>query len=193
MQAIKKSDHAAATEEKTFIEDRQRDETAKRAEQGIEWQPRLFRKVHGGPGGSEEGEEALDWILNANMYVIPSQSCPISHESSDGPDPEAKTKQILAITPILKGQPTHQQPSQNQHQQPPQSQQQSVGHADLIDFGQSTSNPISSVPPRNSSMHQTVQQHASSSLQEPMQPEQPLKRVDTLTKDVDEFVDAPAP
>lgn len=70
VQAIKESNHIAATEEKTKIEDRQRDETAKRTEQGMEWQPKLFRKVHGGPGGSEEGEEDLDWILNANMYAI---------------------------------------------------------------------------------------------------------------------------
>ena len=66
--AIKKSDHTAATDEKSRIEDRQRDETAKRTEQGIEWQPRYFRKVRGGAGGSEEGEEDLDWILNADMY-----------------------------------------------------------------------------------------------------------------------------
>ena len=65
--AIKESNHTAATEEKTKIEDRQRDETAKRAEQGIEWQPKLFRKVKGGPGGPEEGEEDLDWILIADM------------------------------------------------------------------------------------------------------------------------------
>lgn len=67
--AIKESNHTAATEEKTKIEDRQRDETAKRQEQGIDWHPKLFRRVHGGPGGPEEGEEDLDWILNANMYV----------------------------------------------------------------------------------------------------------------------------
>ena len=65
--AINESNHTAATEEKSAIEDRQRDETAKRTEQGIEWQPRLFRRVHGGPGSPEEGEEDLDWILNANM------------------------------------------------------------------------------------------------------------------------------
>ena len=70
MLAIKDSNHTAATDEKSKIEDRQRDETAKRAEQGIEWQPRLFRKVHGGPGGAEEGEEDLDWILDATMYVL---------------------------------------------------------------------------------------------------------------------------
>lgn len=67
--AIKETNHTAATEEKSKVEDRQRDETAKRAEQGIEWQPKLFRPVRGGPGGPEEGEEDLDWILNANMYV----------------------------------------------------------------------------------------------------------------------------
>lgn len=68
--AIRESNHTAATEEKSKIEDRQRDETAKRAEQGIEWQPKLFRPIRGGPGGPEEGEEGLDWILNANMYVF---------------------------------------------------------------------------------------------------------------------------
>lgn len=45
----------------------QRDEAAKRAADGVEWKPRLFRAVRGGKGGSEEGEEDLDWILNANM------------------------------------------------------------------------------------------------------------------------------
>ena len=68
--AIKESNHTAATEEKSKIEDRQRDETAKRTEQGIEWQPKLFRPVRGGPGGPEEGEEDLDFILNADMYVF---------------------------------------------------------------------------------------------------------------------------
>ena len=65
--AIKESNHTAATEEKSKVEDRQRDETAKRTEQGIEWQPKLFRPIHGGPGGPDEGEEDLDWILDANM------------------------------------------------------------------------------------------------------------------------------
>lgn len=67
--AVKDRNHVLATDEKTKIEDRQREETAKRAELGQEWQPKLFRKVQGGPGGSEEGEEDLDWILNAQMYV----------------------------------------------------------------------------------------------------------------------------
>ena len=65
--AIIARDHEVATDEKTKIEDRQREEAAKRAEQGVEWHPRLFRPVHGGPGGSDEGEEDLDWILNADV------------------------------------------------------------------------------------------------------------------------------
>ena len=66
-EAVKARDHVLATDEKTKIEDQQRDEAAKRTEDGVEWHPKLFRAVHGGPGGSEEGEEDLDWILNADM------------------------------------------------------------------------------------------------------------------------------
>jgi len=45
----------------------QREEAAKRADEGVDWHPRLFRRVRGGRGGSEEGEEDLDWIINANV------------------------------------------------------------------------------------------------------------------------------
>lgn len=65
--ALKERNHEVATDEKTKIEDMQREEAAKRSEQGVEWQPRLFRRVRGGPGSPEEGEEDLDWILNADM------------------------------------------------------------------------------------------------------------------------------
>jgi oxysterol-binding protein-related protein 8 len=65
--AVKKSDHRAATDDKSRIEERQREEAAKRESQGKEWRPQLFRPVQGGPGGSEEGEENLDWILDTNM------------------------------------------------------------------------------------------------------------------------------
>lgn len=66
-EAVKARNHELATDEKTKIEDKQRDEAARRAEQGVEWRPRLFRPVKGGRGGPEEGEEDLDWILDANM------------------------------------------------------------------------------------------------------------------------------
>ncbi|MCJ1273023.1 hypothetical protein MMC21_000812 [Puttea exsequens] len=182
VQAVKESNHIAATEEKSKIEDRQRDEAAKRAEQGVEWQPKLFRRIRGGSGEPDEGEQDLDWILDANI---------------DGKSPQERTQQILAIAPILKGQissppykaaPTQQTPSVQPHQQ-------ATTNNDLIDFGQTEPVPLTSIPPRDSSLHQqqTIQQNADAppGLQEPLQPGQPLKRVDTLTKDVDEFVDAP--
>jgi len=65
--ALRQKDHQVATDEKFRIEDRQREEAAKRADEGIDWRPRLFRPVQGGPGGSEEGEEDLDWIINSKV------------------------------------------------------------------------------------------------------------------------------
>lgn len=67
VKAIIARNHELATDEKTKIEDMQREEAAKRADQGAEWHPRLFRHVRGGPNGPDEGEEDLDWILNARM------------------------------------------------------------------------------------------------------------------------------
>jgi hypothetical protein len=67
VKAINARDHEAATDEKTKIEDRQRDEASKRADEGVEWHPRLFREVRGGPNGPDEGEEDLDWIINADV------------------------------------------------------------------------------------------------------------------------------
>ena len=66
-QAVKAVNHELATDEKTKIEEMQREEAAKRNADNVEWQPRLFRRVHGGPGGEEEGEEELEWIINATM------------------------------------------------------------------------------------------------------------------------------
>jgi hypothetical protein len=71
-QAVKDRNHELATEEKTKIEDMQREEAAKRANDDVEWHPRLFRRVKGGPGGPEEGEEDLEWIINAQMLDGPS-------------------------------------------------------------------------------------------------------------------------
>ncbi|KAF2186479.1 hypothetical protein K469DRAFT_726053 [Zopfia rhizophila CBS 207.26] len=91
-QAIKQKDQEAATDEKTRIEDMQREEAAKRADDGLDWHPRLFRRVQGGHGGTEEGEEDLDWIINAKI---------------DGKTPEELTRQILQIAAILPGQDPH--------------------------------------------------------------------------------------
>ncbi|KAG8533731.1 uncharacterized protein KY384_001472 [Bacidia gigantensis] len=176
-QAVKASDHVAATEEKSRIEDRQRDETANRLEQGIEWQPRYFRPVRGGPGGSEEGEEDLDWILNANI---------------DGATPEIKAKQILLVAPILRGQkpvsvahPNGSAPSKSATSQPP------APSGDLIDFGDSAPSTQPEPPSRLPDQHIISESnHAPPSLQEPLLPGHPIKRVDTLTSEEDEFVDA---
>ena len=66
--AIRNVDHTAATDEKTKIEEAQREKASRRLQEGREWRPKLFRPVQGGSGGSEEGEESLDWIINAKMY-----------------------------------------------------------------------------------------------------------------------------
>ncbi|XHG06634.1 hypothetical protein AWENTII_009824 [Aspergillus wentii] len=103
VEAIITRNHEAATDEKTKIEDRQREEAARRADDGVEWHPRLFRHVKGGPGGPDEGEEDLDWIINAEV---------------DSHNPEHAIKQITSIAPILPG-----QKETGQFQIPPHSEQ----------------------------------------------------------------------
>ena len=103
---------------------------------------------------------------------------------SDGPTPEAMSQQILSVAPILRGQTPQNTsgPSTQTHQQsappPPASN-------DLIDFGQSdspTSVPGNGQPPPSmGNLHD---------LRDPLEPGYPVKRVDTLTSDLDEFVDA---
>ncbi|KAL8665639.1 MAG: hypothetical protein Q9202_002143 [Teloschistes flavicans] len=193
--AIKEQNHEAATDEKTKIEDQQREEAARRQKDGVEWQPKLFRRVRGGPGGSEEGEEDLDWILEANMWVTTEKLHPamliLLH--SDGPTPDAMSQQILSIAPVLDGQTSqslsHLQPPQSQPStQPSQSQQQngspSAPSNDLIDFGQSSN---SSVPVAGQAQQQP---QSLLDLQDQPEPGHPVKRVDTYTSDLDEFVDA---
>ena len=126
-----------------------------------------------------------------------SSDCTDLENPSDGATPEEKTKQILAIAPILRGQSLNEQnktdsphQSQGTSQQPNPSQQQSAGHDDLIDFGQSNTAPVASAPAvQGDPMH--FQPNAPPGMQAPLQPGHPIKRVDTRTRDLDEFVDAP--
>ncbi|KAI6281198.1 Oxysterol-binding protein OBPa [Pyricularia oryzae] len=121
-QAVKDSQHELATEEKTKIEDMQREEASRRNQEGVEWHPRLFRRVRGGQGGSEEGEEDLEWIINATI---------------DGETPEAKANQILAIYPILKGQKSSERnpiPPRGSSFRQPRTQESAPQSGDLIDF-----------------------------------------------------------
>ena len=66
VQALKNRDHDTATDEKSKIEDQQREDAARRGSED-NWRPELFRPVHAGPGGPEEGEENLDWVIDARM------------------------------------------------------------------------------------------------------------------------------
>jgi hypothetical protein len=85
----------------------QRVEASKRADDGVDWRPRLFRPVQGGPGGADEGQEDLDFVINATMYVMLNpcafHAC-LTNLHSDGQTSEELTKQILSIAPILPGQ-----------------------------------------------------------------------------------------
>lgn len=67
-QAVITRDHELATSEKSAIEVKQREEAAKRSEDAEGWHPTYFRPVRGGPGGPEEEDEDLNWILDADMY-----------------------------------------------------------------------------------------------------------------------------
>lgn len=105
-EAVKRRDQEAATEAKAKIEDRQREEAAKRNNEGIDWHPQLFRRVQGGHGGSDEGEEDLDWVINAKVLVNAPVNCEKCEliGSRDGKTPEEQVKQILQIHAILPGQ-----------------------------------------------------------------------------------------
>ncbi|KEF56882.1 uncharacterized protein A1O9_07072 [Exophiala aquamarina CBS 119918] len=91
VKAVHVMDHEKATIEKAKIEDRQREEAKRREELGVEWQPKLFRRVDSGPGGSEEGEDDLEWVINAHLD-------PHTHETKE------LVNRILSIAPILPGQ-----------------------------------------------------------------------------------------
>ncbi|MCJ1442928.1 MAG: hypothetical protein MMC23_003425 [Stictis urceolatum] len=187
--AIINSDHNAATDEKTKIEDMQREEAAQRQQQGIEWRPKLFRAVRGGPGGSEEGEEALDWILDTEI---------------DGQTPEQKTQQILAIAPVLPGQKSNEHTETQPSVKAPgsdRSQPPAEAAGDLIDFGGADpaqvkpqvqaeeQSPVAAVQhPGHASQSANLlglDDAASSSDAHPT-----VKRLDTETNEVDEFMDA---
>ncbi|EEA20921.1 Oxysterol-binding protein OBPa [Talaromyces marneffei ATCC 18224] len=188
VQGLNARNHEVATAEKTKIEDQQREEAAKRAEGNVEWHPKLFRRVRGGPGGSEEGEEDLDWIINAEI---------------DGKDVQKAHKQILAIAAIIPGQkaftefhtPTNKLAISSTSLE---SYAQSHG-GDLIDLGNemtSTSGAAAAKPAHGSS-HDLLGNDTSSGLMAPLQPvsqtshdRHPVKRVDSTTNDVDVFVDA---
>ncbi|KAK5047784.1 hypothetical protein LTR84_006449 [Exophiala bonariae] len=121
VKAVHVMDHEKATVEKAKIEDRQREEAKRREELGVEWQPKLFRRVEAGPGGSEEGEEDLEWVINAHLYGFPSliqffnDANAISHREPRSHDSKELVDRILAIAPILPGQKSNPEPESRHH------------------------------------------------------------------------------
>ncbi|KAI9830554.1 MAG: hypothetical protein M1819_005512 [Sarea resinae] len=183
--ALKERNHEVATDEKTKIEDMQRDEAAARADENLDWHPRLFRPVRGGPGGPEEGEEDLDWILNANI---------------DGPTPEAQTQQILAVEPIIQGQTRNKKfgiPPRSTHGDAGRSQTAPAAKEDagnLIDFSDDNQAPAPGQTKQAPAGKYSA--GAPPGLQQPLIPtssgpgHETLVRQDTQTSELDEFVDA---
>jgi hypothetical protein len=204
VQGLNARNHEAATAEKTKIEDQQREEAAKRAEENLEWHPKLFRPVRGGPGGSEEGEEDLDWIIHVDVYVIRMNNVVNApNKNRDHQDIEKAHRQIQAIAPIIPGQkaPTELRTPTNQ---PTVSSTSSKSYAqshggDLIDFGDemTITSGAAAAKPAHDSSHDYLGSDNLSGLVAPLQPgsqtstdPHPVKRVDSTTDDVDVFVDA---
>ncbi|KAI1333140.1 Oxysterol-binding protein [Xylariaceae sp. FL0255] len=132
-QAVKDKNHEVATDEKTKIEDMQRDEAAKRASDGVEWQPRLFRHVKPELDGNEPDMQNLEWIIDATV---------------DGQTPEKRAEQIMTIYPILPGQKPNDK--NTKHVSTPAAPSASKdASGDLIDFGQSDAAPAT--PAKSSS------------------------------------------
>lgn len=239
-QAVHVADHNVATDEKAKIEDRQRQEAHDRQEQGVEWHPKLFRRVESQPGGREEGEEDLEWIINTDMYgqiAARFMRKKLTYGSDPRAPPQQIVEQILAIAPILPGQnnkPKEQVADKKSNAAPPPAKPQpQAQHApdNLIDFN---SRPSSTAPPENrpdplagNPLHPTSNpkqippiheattitapggnasrggnfldddrhlndKMASMSMQQPLQPSsgRPIRRTDTETSELDEFVDA---
>lgn len=128
--AVKERNHEVATDEKTKIEDRQREEAAARVQENKEWQPRLFRAVKPSTEESEQGEEGLEWIIDAHVDGAAS--------------PEEQTKQVLSIFPILPEKTAGQAPYTNNAAPPPSAAQPAASGDDLIDIG---SNDVPAPPP----------------------------------------------
>ncbi|KAI1813301.1 Oxysterol-binding protein [Poronia punctata] len=126
-QAVKVKNHELATDEKTKIEDKQREEAAKRNAAGVEWHPRLFRPVNPDIDGHDEYIENLEWIINATIDVD---------------TPEKQAEQIMHIYPIIPGQVCNEREIPPRHASthtanPGQAEKPSDDHGgDLIDFGQ---------------------------------------------------------
>ncbi|KAL2417300.1 Oxysterol-binding protein-like protein OBPalpha [Exophiala dermatitidis] len=166
VKAVKAADHEKATMEKAKIEDQQREEAKRREELGVEWQPQLFRRVDAKKGGSEEGEEDLEWIIHAHL---------------DSKDPKELEQKILSIAPILPGQGKPGGPEHRPHQQAHTKEAAQPPAEASVKQGQAGAN--------NPPMEKTTRQHA------PQQapPKQAAPPVSEPTSNLIDFDSKPAP
>lgn len=122
---------------------------------------------------------------------------------SDEQNPEVAAKQIISITPILQGQQVS-----HEFDIPPRSpskDQATGGSGNLIDFGDENAAPTASGPSQAQNAGSQgalldLQDHGASNngsgLMAPLQPSQsqqpgnPIRRKDTNTNELEEFVDA---
>ncbi|CAJ2500915.1 Uu.00g037680.m01.CDS01 [Anthostomella pinea] len=137
-QAVKEKNHEVATDEKTKIEDKQREEAASRATGGVDWHPRLFRAVRADIDGEGADMEKLEWIINAQI---------------DGATPEKQAEQVMGIYPIIPGQNTRERnivPPNASAGNPKTAGKPASDDrpGDLIDFGQISQNDDAASAPK---------------------------------------------
>ncbi|KAL8956362.1 MAG: hypothetical protein Q9183_006320, partial [Haloplaca sp. 2 TL-2023] len=107
--------------------------------------------------------------------------------ASDGPTPDAKSQQILSVAPILPGQTSQSLNGAHSSQSYQTQSSQGKNSNDLIDFGQASDSSgarLGQAPPQQPKTQDLLD------LQDQPGPGQPVQRVDTMTSDMEEFVDA---
>jgi len=126
---------------------------------------------------------------------------------SDPHNPELAAKQILSITPIVKGQKVSHQFDIPPHSPSRQKRQTQGNDNSLIDFGEEETTPAQKQDANPSAPSQDLldlsdddtqkaSNNGSSGLMPPLQPSSseqaghPVQRKDSRTEDVEEFVDA---
>ncbi|KAI1802458.1 hypothetical protein F4811DRAFT_529316 [Daldinia bambusicola] len=177
-QAVRDRNHELATDEKTKVEDRQRDEAASRAAAGVEWHPRLFRRIDKDFGSTGEDADHLEWIINAHI---------------DATTPDKQAEQIMAIYPVIPGQnysdwnkiPPGHSHAQKQASAPPQGETQ-----DLIDFGQNDTNTKAQTNNNSTATTTTTATTAPTSLSSTAPPPPPHPLQKTGSKDIASMLQA---
>lgn len=212
VRAVHVMDHEKATDEKAKIEDRQREEAKRREETGEEWLPKLFRRVN-----PADGEDDLEWIINADINatdpkaiadqilaiapVLPGQKAGKPPSQQDSTAPLVDSTVSAPAPPAPQGTQSNNlldfdSPSGNSESKPVAPSPAALASNPM----HPTSHPQAPAPLASNNLMDNDHdlsgmndQMKDMRLQQPMMPDagKPLKRADTETSEVDEFVDAP--